>query len=467
MGITTDGRTGLLLQNLRVDSSVQHVVDGALPRPAAGVVPLWAQGSAYQGGKRVAQQRGPLPLPTLADAAAQAIPLACASSSETPSRADDGGNGSTHRRTRTGRAGGSVGAGHLCGGSAADPSTGAPYRPRPLFDDPENGVLNALSAGAFGDGAHDDTEALQAAITASRTVFLPFGIYMISATLVLRPDSRIVGEGYSVLRMLPHSFGRNEALIRAPASANAGEGVALAGVSFWNADCGNDLGIMLAWEAGPASSMHDVNMLVATIVAAKAVVLGPGAGYTSNTWWPATMSYQPSVREHKSDRSERLNLRREGEAATRLMPARAAASAPPCAPSLTEIGVVIASQGPMWHIGVNIEHAATLELGLEAGATNHMFVGVQTEEAPVAMQINATKNVVVWGALLAFWNASQSSPAPVVATRVAARSTLDYRIYGLSIPVSASDEALLIDVGQYEIAAAAGAGFTMATAVLN
>eukprot|EP01044_Picomonas_judraskeda_P030377 COSAG03_NODE_10904_length_622_cov_18.967495_1_plen_153_part_01 len=95
---------------------------------------------------------------------------------------------------------------------------------------PQNAqVLNVQSVGAFGDGRHDDTKALQAAILQSRTVFVPFGIYMISDTLVLslppspllpppslsrvclsfvypeagssvqvlRPDSRIVGEGYS------------------------------------------------------------------------------------------------------------------------------------------------------------------------------------------------------------------------------------------------------------------------------
>ena len=51
---------------------------------------------------------------------------------------------------------------------------------------PQNAqVLNVQSVGAFGDGRHDDTKALQAAILQSRTVFVPFGIYMISDTLVL------------------------------------------------------------------------------------------------------------------------------------------------------------------------------------------------------------------------------------------------------------------------------------------
>jgi hypothetical protein len=38
-----------------------------------------------------------------------------------------------------------------------------------------------------------DTQALQSAITQSRSVFLPYGIYKVSKTLVLRSDSRIMG----------------------------------------------------------------------------------------------------------------------------------------------------------------------------------------------------------------------------------------------------------------------------------
>ncbi len=137
-----------------------------------------------------------------------------------------------------------------------------------MFED-SLGVLNVQTVGAFGDGLHDDTMALQAAIRQSRTVFIPFGIYMISDTLLLRPDSRIVGEGYSILRMMPSSFAKNKPLLSAPASSKpTREGVALADISLWNADCGNEGGIMLAWEAGPASTMHDVNMLISVSILA-------------------------------------------------------------------------------------------------------------------------------------------------------------------------------------------------------
>jgi hypothetical protein len=50
-------------------------------------------------------------------------------------------------------------------------------------------IGNALDAGARGDGATDDTAALQAALDAHRFLFIPFGIYVVSDTLRLRADA--------------------------------------------------------------------------------------------------------------------------------------------------------------------------------------------------------------------------------------------------------------------------------------
>jgi hypothetical protein len=127
--VSTNGKTGLVLQNLVSDSSVVWVVDSSLKRPAAGVVPLWAQGESYLNGKRAhpLAQGGPLLLPSTIAAMQQGVPLACSAAGTAP---------------------------HLCGGSAENPATGAPYKPLPLFED-EQGVLNVLSVGAFGDGMHE------------------------------------------------------------------------------------------------------------------------------------------------------------------------------------------------------------------------------------------------------------------------------------------------------------------------
>lgn len=54
---------------------------------------------------------------------------------------------------------------------------------------------------AKGDGVTDDTVALQKAIDTSETVFLPKGIYRVTRTIRLRPDTKIIGIGkaFSIL----------------------------------------------------------------------------------------------------------------------------------------------------------------------------------------------------------------------------------------------------------------------------
>ena len=61
-----------------------------------------------------------------------------------------------------------------------------------------------------------------------------------------------------MLRMMPSSFGANRPLIFAPPpSPNAPSvGVQLADLSLWNADCGNELGLMLSWNSGPGSTVR-------------------------------------------------------------------------------------------------------------------------------------------------------------------------------------------------------------------
>jgi hypothetical protein len=108
------------------------------------------------------------------------------------------------------RRGGTVGAGALLGaaGVAIAAADGAPDPRQPVQAAGADGAANDLSRlvqdvrahGAAGDGATDDTAAIQSALDAvgpeGGTVFLPAGRYRISATLVVRThNTAMVGVG--------------------------------------------------------------------------------------------------------------------------------------------------------------------------------------------------------------------------------------------------------------------------------
>src|ERR1700730_4424322 len=92
---------------------------------------------------------------------------------------------------------------------------------------PDSGIVNVRDFGAKGDGRSDDTAALQAAINAagpntgaffwrSRIVFLPDGIYRVSAPLQRRYANGAFGSGMilqgqsttgTVIRLTDHAAG--------------------------------------------------------------------------------------------------------------------------------------------------------------------------------------------------------------------------------------------------------------------
>lgn len=82
---------------------------------------------------------------------------------------------------------------------AAGASTGAVNRVRTIAPNLANyGVVNVKDFGAVGDGVHDDTAAIQAAIdyasTNAETVYIPCGKYKITSTINVKTN--ILGGGY-------------------------------------------------------------------------------------------------------------------------------------------------------------------------------------------------------------------------------------------------------------------------------
>ena len=94
------------------------------------------------------------------------------------------------------------------------------------------GVADARAqCGARGDGAADDTAALQACLDAHTHVFLPPGLFRVSATLQLPPGGSLVGMGNGASYIAAASGGLRGASAGAPApllrtAADAGPGAA-------------------------------------------------------------------------------------------------------------------------------------------------------------------------------------------------------------------------------------------------
>lgn len=115
-------------------------------------------------------------------------------------------------------------------------------------------------AGALGDGKTDDTAALQHAIDAHRTVYLPLGNYRVTDTLHLRPDSVLIGLHPSLTRIeLPdgtpafQGVGAPKALVQ---SATGGSAI-LSGIGLLTGGV-NPRATALLWSAGENSLVIDV-----------------------------------------------------------------------------------------------------------------------------------------------------------------------------------------------------------------
>jgi hypothetical protein len=112
-----------------------------------------------------------------------------------------------------------------------------------FFGPDSPGVADAVAdCGAAGDGATDDTAALQACLSAHPRVLLPPGVFRVSATLEMRPGGALVGmgNGASIIAAASGGLPRATAALPAPLLRTAEDGgaqrtvVALLGLVTWH-----------------------------------------------------------------------------------------------------------------------------------------------------------------------------------------------------------------------------------------
>jgi hypothetical protein len=123
--------------------------------------------------------------------------------------------------------------------------------------------VDVRQAGLVGDGIADESEALQRAIDAHRTLYFPCGAYRISRTIRLRPDSVLIGLHSGAVRIFIadatpafSGIGPPVAMIEAP----SGGQVVMLGLGLYT-NAINPRAVAVKWMSGERSYMNDVRFL--------------------------------------------------------------------------------------------------------------------------------------------------------------------------------------------------------------
>ena len=321
VAIQTGGR-GLYLENVTADSSVHSIVEKG-PATLSASQAFW-QGDAYLSGVKQSSKRGMV------------------ASSRIPRR----------------------------------------FRARPSFEPTSAAPANVLNFGAKGDGVHDDTAAFVQAIAASEFVFVPWGLFRITATLVLRNNTKIVGEGLSHIWLGNTSAGFDDPanpkpLILAPDDPDA---------KVWLADLritcgsGNPGAVSIHWMAGQESGIWDVHLPFYENGQARLFHLDKrGGGTFANMWlWGAD-------HDVNTDTSSSTWPSFPGNTC--------------CSAWNNRHGFLATSSGPAWFLGVASEHDVLTAWSLH-NASNIVMVGTpQTEHSPLALDVKDSDSIEIFGVL--------------------------------------------------------------------
>jgi hypothetical protein len=245
---------------------------------------------------------------------------------------------------------------------------------RPTFDSADVG--NALILGAKGDGITDDTAVLQAAINAHTVVFLPFGTYVISDTLELKPNTVLVGEGFTMLAAKAGAPAFADAnnpkpMIQVPKNT-AGTNVM---ADFMITTLGDNPGCsLLEWGSGPESGMFDVMYRVEYSV--WGLLHWIGAGTIDGMWgW---------VADHDINTEGLITVK-------------------------SPRGFLCEGEGPTMMFGTAFEHSSEYQYSLNA-CKNLIMILTQTEtpywqNPPTAWGISITnsRDITIYGTGLYNW----------------------------------------------------------------
>lgn len=123
--------------------------------------------------------------------------------------------------------------------------------------------VNVRKLGVKGDGATDDTAALQKAIDGNRVLYLPIGFYKVTDRLKLRPDTVLIGLHPAITQLtLPDNnpahagLGSVVPILETP---QGGDNI-LSGIGLFTGRV-NPRASAVLWRSGANSLMHDVKIM--------------------------------------------------------------------------------------------------------------------------------------------------------------------------------------------------------------
>ncbi|KAF3932746.1 hypothetical protein ABW19_dt0205660 [Dactylella cylindrospora] len=263
-------------------------------------------------------------------------------------------------------------------------------------------VLSARTLGCKGDGTSDDTAALQAAINKAaaetKILYIDHGVYVVSNTIRIPPNSRIMGEAWPLILGSGSAFSNSANPTAIFKVGNPGETGFVEATNLVIATRGAMRGaILIEWNLasnGEVSGLYDVHARV--------------GGFTSSNLDADTCLKTPSSSTINQNCAAAFMLMKVGSTASRAMfenvwlwtadhdldlPEHQQISV------FTGRGLLVESTNPIWLYGTASEHNVLYQYQFTNAANVYMGL-IQTETpyyqanpiAPLPFSVNSTWN---------------------------------------------------------------------------